>query len=146
MLGIRLIPLLVTLVLLPVSSVWATGANSPEALAMALANAYRDGDAVAIVALHHFVPSPDAAVAEQKITARRDWRALLQQFQISGYRLSMLSAKDGQQFRATDFAYPAPVKKLEITLMARHGGVKQMANHYIGRVAGRYFFIHQKSR
>ncbi len=142
MLGIRLIPLLVTIVLFPIGSVWAAGANSPEALAMALANAYRNEDAAAIVALHHFLPSPNVTVAEQQITARRDWRALIQQFKISGYRVSMLSATDWQQFRALDHINLVPVKKSVITLVARHGAETQTANHYIGHVAGRYFFIH----
>ncbi len=141
MLGTRLIPLLVTFFLFPVGVVWAAGANSPEALAMTLANAYRSGDAAAIVALHHFVPSPNVTVAEQQITARRDWRALIQRFKISGYRVSMLSAKDWQQFRVPDHPNRVPVKKLVITLLARHGAETQAANHYIGRVAGRYFFI-----
>lgn len=142
MLQIRFIALLVTLALLPINSIWAAGANSPEALAMAMANAHRSGDAGAVVALHHFVPTPNRSVAQQQATARGEWRALLQQYQISGYRLGMLTAEDRRQFRTTD----APVKKLLITLVARHGAEKQIANHYIIRVAGRYFFVSRKNR
>ncbi len=142
MFQIRFITLLATLALFPISSIWAAGANSPEALAMAMANAHRSGDVGAIVALHHFVPTQNRSVAQQQAKARGEWRALIQQYQISGYRLSMLTAEDRRQFRTTD----APVKKLLITLVAYHGAEKQIANHYIIRVAGRYLFISRKNR
>jgi len=146
LLSTRLMSLLATLLLFPIGSVWAAGANSPEALAMAMANAHRSGNVVAIVALHHFVPTQNMSVDEQRAIARGEWRALIKQFQISGYRLSMLSAVERRQFHAPDYDALVPVKKLIITLVARHGEGKQTVNHYIGHVAGRYVFIKPKNR
>jgi len=141
MIQIRLIPLIVTLALFVMGPVWANGANSPEALAMAFANSHRSGDVAAIVALHHFVPTQQSSAAEQQALARREWRALIQQYQISGYRLSMLTAEERQHFRTNDSPGLAPVKKLVISLTARAGAEKQTSSHYVGRIAGRYLLI-----
>ena len=146
MLSKKFVSLLACCLLFSIGSVCAEAANSPEALAMAMANAHRSGNVSTIVALHHFIPSQNISTDEQRAIARREWRALIKQFQISGYRLSMLSAVEQQQFRTTDSASLAPVKKLIITLVARHGEKKKTANHYIARVAGRYVFIEPKNR
>ena len=146
MLSNRLVSHLTIPLLFSVGFAWAAGANSPEALAMAMANAHRSGNVGEIVALHHFVSTQNISVDEQRAIARREWRALLKQFQISGYRLSMLSAPERQQFSTTDSASLVPVKKLIITLVARHGEGKQTVNHYIGHVAGRYLFIEPKKQ
>ena len=138
---VRPIPLIVALALFIMGPVWANGANSPEALAIAFASAHRSGDVAAIVALQHFVATQNVSVAEQQALARREWRALIQQYQISGYRLSMLTAKERQQFRTTGSPGLAPVKKLVITLMMRTRAGKQTVSHYIGRVASRYYLI-----
>lgn len=146
MFGNRFISFLAIFVLFPIGAAWGEGEKSPEALAMAVANALRSGNAAAIVALHHFVPTQYMPINEQRAIARREWRVLIMRFQISGYRLSMLSAVERQQFLVSDYPDLVPVKKLIITLVARHGQEKQIANHYIGHIAGRYFIIEPNNR
>lgn len=137
MVFIRLITLVFSLALFSLAPAWAAGAKSPEALAMVLASAYRSGDVAGIVAMHHFVATQSASVAEQRATARHDWRRLVQQYQLSGYRVSMLSASD----RRLDHHGLKPVRTLVINLVERHGAEKYSAKHLVANISGSYFFI-----
>jgi len=106
-------------------------------LALALANAYRRGDSAEIVAMHHFVARPNASVAEQRATAKRDWRRLVQQYQLSGYRVSMLTLSD----RRIEHHGLQPVRRLVINLMERHGMARRSINRIISSVAGSYYLV-----
>lgn len=137
MVFIRFTVLVFSLAIFSVVPVRAAGAKSPEALAMALANAYRSGDSAEIVAMHHFVPNQSASVAEQQATARRDWRRLVQQYKLSGYRVGMLSASD----RRADRPGLQPVKTLVINLVERRGTAKLSASYIIVNIGGNYYLV-----
>ncbi len=137
MVFIRLIILTASIALFPVSSAWAAGAKSPEALAIALANAYRHGDSAAIVALHYFIPNQYASPDAQRIAARGDWRRLLKQYRLSGYRVSMLSMSE----RRIERRGLLPVKKLVMTLAGRGSPEKRSVSFFIVHVAGGFFVI-----
>ena len=141
MVFIRFVTLFISLALFPASSVWAAGAKSPEGLAFVLANAYRSGDSAAIVALHYFIPGQYALADKQRIAARGNWRRLIKQYRLSGYRVSMLSMRDREIARRG----LKPVKKLVMTLARRGSSEKRSANLIIVHVDGGFFVIDRNS-
>jgi len=148
MVQIRRVALILAFAMLSVgvAQAQASGAKSPEALGMALVNAYRSGDAETIVALHYFVPAAGAAIAEQQIPIRTEWRRLMRRYKLSGYRVTDLSAEERQRFNVAAQLSLAPIKKLIINLVAGNGAEQLSANRYIGSVSGDYFFVTSSGR
>lgn len=74
----------------------ASGARSPEALAMQFVAAYRSGDVEAIVKLKYF-DSQTGLLSEKMAREEARWQAVLRRYRMTGYRVVNLSGADRER-------------------------------------------------
>lgn len=129
----------------------ASGARSPEALAMQFVAAYRSGDVEAIVKLKYF-DRQTGLLSEKMAREEVRWQALLRRYRMTGYRVVNLSGADRERLATlnqnkNERNLPLlPIKKLVVELAARNDGERVADVQYIGAIDGRYYFVALNAR
>lgn len=114
----------------------AGGARSPEALAMAFVQAFRNGEVDSLVGLHY------ADRRTEPPRERNGWRFLVRNYRLAGYRVADLDGADRARLaQGRTSPAPLPIKKFVAQLVAEHSGERRVLEKYIGAKNGRFYFV-----
>ncbi len=121
----------------------AEGLRSPEAVAQSFAQAYRSGNADAIVALQFFIDDSNGVVAANRERERRAWLRQMRQQQMRSYRVDLLLAQDQGILPGQP---RMPQKKLVVVYVSGQQREPLEESYLIGLHGGFYYLlpVHQQ--
>ncbi len=116
----------------------AEGLRSPEAVAQSFSQAYRSGNADAIVALQFFIDDSNGFAAANREGERRAWLRQMGQQQMRSYRVDLLLAQDQSMLLGRALM---PQKKLVVVYASRQQHESLEETYLIGWQGGLYYLL-----